>query len=102
MCWAGKHLDIPTGMKNGDRATAIATRITARATSLVFMVILLSLFGLAWEGLEVCPLGTDVPTKKPFPWGNGFHPMEISDVEHNTFPYAGITQVRFNGYDLRL
>jgi hypothetical protein len=37
MCWAGKHFEIPTGMKKGDMATAIATRITARAISLVFI-----------------------------------------------------------------
>jgi hypothetical protein len=39
MCWAGKHLEMPTGIKNGDKATAMATKITARATSFVFMAI---------------------------------------------------------------
>jgi hypothetical protein len=39
MCWAGKHFEMPTGIKKGDKATATATRITARATSFVFMVI---------------------------------------------------------------
>jgi hypothetical protein len=38
MCWAGKHLEMPTGMKKGESATAIATSITARATSLAFMI----------------------------------------------------------------
>jgi hypothetical protein len=35
MCWAGKHFEMPTGIKNGDKATAMATKITARATSFV-------------------------------------------------------------------
>jgi hypothetical protein len=30
---------MPTGIKNGDKATAMATKITARATSFVFMAI---------------------------------------------------------------
>jgi hypothetical protein len=35
MCWAGKHFEMPTGIKNGDKATAMATKITARATFFV-------------------------------------------------------------------
>jgi hypothetical protein len=35
MCWAGKHFEMPTGIKTGDKATAMATKITARATSFV-------------------------------------------------------------------
>jgi hypothetical protein len=37
--------------------------------------------------------------ERPFPTGNG-----LSENQPNTFsfPYAGITQIRFKGYDLRL
>jgi hypothetical protein len=38
MCCPGEIREIPTGMDTNPRATAMATRITARAASLEFMM----------------------------------------------------------------
>jgi hypothetical protein len=67
MCWAGKHFEIPTGIKKGDKATAIATKITARATSFVFMSCLL--FFASDDDLI---RGNSIKKQKPLPQGNGF------------------------------
>jgi len=61
----GKHLAIPTGIKNGERATATATRMTARATSFVFTFP--SASPLPRPGGERTHLGP--PNKKPLSGG---------------------------------
>jgi hypothetical protein len=63
-------------MKKGDSATAMATNMAARATSLVFI--------------------TPPNNKKADSMGKRLRELSLLNA-----PYAGITQVRFNGYDLR-
>jgi len=39
--------------------------------------------------------------KSRFRFGNGFE-VAVGPMSSNSFPYAGMIQVRFKGYDLRL
>lgn len=68
MCWAGKHLEMPTGMKMGDRATAMATKMTARAT---FRVSMQDSFTLRVSTKEKPRFPRESGTSKPAPHKNG-------------------------------